>query len=253
MTANQGPKQAREQSARATAADATADGTVAETASESAAAESTSADAAAEADALVAANGSASAKAPAPLQPSDAGEPPAREPDDPGADGARWRRRFVLVAVAVVAVVAGVIGSWAYNIGFASRAADNSAIMRSGADPSTFLNPTSDRHSVVLPVANNSPDAVTVVGAYIQADQSIKWNGDEISIPAGQTANVVMVTPDSCPVTVLPQLQPAQAEVYLRVTTVNGKPHGITLAYTGVVAYAVAECQIANAAAGIAP
>jgi hypothetical protein len=280
VSANQDPKQGREpEPVRAATADAASEGAVVDAASESTAAETAatettatgtvrseqaeqpaaggaeaaSADAAAEAAALVAANGSAIAKAPAPPQLSNAGEPPAREPADAGAGGARRRRRFALIAVAALGVIAGVIGSWAYNIGFVSRAADNSAIIRTGADPSTFLNPTSDQHSVVLPIANNSPDAVTVVDLIMLAEPSIKWNGDEVTIPAGQTADVVMVTPGSCPVTVLPQLQPAQAQVYLRVTTVNGKLHGITLSYSGVVAYALAECQIANAAAGIAP
>jgi hypothetical protein len=216
-------------------------------------AKAATAEGAAEASVLTAANGSAAANAPALPQVSNAGEPPTREPAGTGGDGRRRRKRFVLVAVALAGVIVGVVGSWAYNIGFMSRAADNSAIIRTGADPTTFLNPPLDRHSVVLPIANNSPDAVTVVGLIMLAEPSIKWNGDEVTIPAGQTANVVMVTPSACPVTVLPQLLPADAQVYLRVTTVNGKLHGITLTYSGVVAYALAECQIAMAAAGEAP
>ena len=202
---------------------------------------------------VTAANGSVSAKAPAGPRASSAGEPPAHEPAAAGGGGGRRRRRVVLLAVVVAAVIAGAMGSWAYNIGFVSRAADNSAIIRTGADPTTFLHPLSDRHSVVLPVANNSPDAVTVIGLTLPADINIAWDGAEVTIPAGQTADVVMVTPDYCPVTVLPQLQPAQAQVTLRVNTVNGKPHGVSLDYSGVLAYAVAECQIAEAAAGNAP
>lgn len=154
------------------------------------------------------------------------------------------RRRVQGVAVlAALGVAAGIAGSWVYNSGYRARAADNQAIIVTGADLPQFVDRAASTHKITMPIANDSPYAVTVYEVEFSNAPDFTWDGDEAVIQPGQTNYLTVTTPASCPVAIPPGRMPtdvAQAVVHLR--TISGGPHGIRLGFSGVLGYAVKQC-----------
>jgi hypothetical protein len=171
---------------------------------------------------------------------------PALDGTDPQAGPGRLSRRRRMQGVAVlsaVGVIAGVGGSWAYNSGYRTRAADSSAIIVTGADLPQFVDHAASTHEITMPIGNYSPYAVTIYQVEFTNAPDFAWNGDNAVIQPGQTAYLTITTPASCPVDVPPGRMPsnvAQATVHLR--TVSGGSHGIKLGFSGVLGYAVKQC-----------
>jgi hypothetical protein len=151
-------------------------------------------------------------------------------------------RRYGLIGLAVLGLVVGVAGSWIYNSGYKTRAANNSAVIRSAADPSTYVTP-GNFTELTVPIRNDSPDAVTVVGLTLPDASRILWDGKQTVIPAGSTAYLHVKTPSSCAAIPHPLTSASSVSVTLRVTTANGKPHGgLRAAVSGVIEYAADYC-----------
>lgn len=154
-------------------------------------------------------------------------------------------RRYGLIGLAVLGVAAGVAGSWVYNSGYKTRAANNSAVIRSAADPSTYVT-GGDYTELTVPIRNDSPDAVTVVGLTLPDAPRILWDGKQTVIAAGSTAYLHVKTPSNCAAVPHPVAKPSSVNVTLRVVTENGKPHGgLRAAVSGVIQYAADYCAVA--------
>jgi hypothetical protein len=166
---------------------------------------------------------------------------------DPAATAPRRRtwKTWMAIGLAAVGLAGGIAGSWVYNNGYRSRAADDSAIIVSGADLPTFAGHGSDRSEITMPVTNDSPDTVKIFQVQFVNAPTLTWQGPDTVIPAGKTAYLTVRASADCPVTVAPGPIPTTlARALLHVQTTSGKPHGINLYYSGVLAYAAWECGL---------
>ena len=154
------------------------------------------------------------------------------------------RRRVQGVAVLVaLGVAAGIAGSWVYNSGYRTRAADNQAIIVTGADLPQFVDRAASTHKITMPIANDSPYAVTVYKVEFSNAPDFAWDGDNAVIQPGQTNYLTVTTPASCPVAIPPGRMPTNvAEAVVHLRTISGGPHGIRLGFSGVLGYAVKQC-----------
>jgi hypothetical protein len=167
------------------------------------------------------------------------------------------KRTRLLVLIPVVAVL-GAVGGWRYNTTEPARAADDSAVIRSGADPSIVLgtNTTAGTVRVTMPFRNDSPYKVTLTSLILPYASQLVWDGAAMTLQPGQTGYPVIDVPASCMTGVLaPGVRPAQTtppkrtviqeeviDVYLKVNTINQKSHGITLGATGALETAAYNC-----------
>jgi len=157
-------------------------------------------------------------------------------------------RRYGVIGLAVLGVAIGVAGSWVYNSGYKTRAANNSAVIRSAADPSTYVAP-GNYTELTVPIRNDSPDTITVVGLTLPDAPRILWDGKQTVIPAGSTAYLHVKTPSNCAAMPHPLAGASSVNVTLRVTTANGKPHGgLRAAVSGVIQYAADYCAASPSA-----
>ncbi|HEU5332576.1 MAG TPA: hypothetical protein VFU73_07430 [Actinocrinis sp.] len=163
---------------------------------------------------------------------------------DPEARRLSRRRRLQGMAVlAVVGVGTGITGSWMYNSGYRARAADNQAIIVTGADLPQFVDHAASSHKITMPIANDSPYAVTVYEVKIDNAPDFTWDGDNAVIQPGQTNYLTVTTPASCPVALPAGRMPSDiAATEVRLHTISGGPHKINLGFSGVLGYAVKQC-----------
>jgi len=169
------------------------------------------------------------------------------EPEEAGAGQAvslARGRRYGLFGLAVLGLAVGVAGSWIYNSGYKTRAANSSAVIRSAADPSTYVT-AGDYTELTVPIRNDSPDAITVVGLTLPDAPRILWDGKQTVIAAGSTAYLRVKTPSNCAAVPHPLESASSVNVTLRVLTENGKPHGsLRAAVSGVIQYAADYCAL---------
>jgi hypothetical protein len=158
------------------------------------------------------------------------------------------RRRRVGVALLVaVAAIAGAVGSWVYNHGYKVRAANNSAIIRSGADLSTYVSP-GDYTAVTVPIRNDSPYQVTVIGLTVPNAPKLVWDQQHVVIPPNTTTNLRMFTRGECEAAPHALKQRGPVTVVVRVLTINGKMHGsLQELINGAIQYADDRCAIPSA------
>lgn len=163
--------------------------------------------------------------------------------DSGSARTSRRRRMQGVAALSAVGVIAGVGGSWWFNSGYRSRAADNQAIIVTGADLPQFVDRAASSHRITMPITNDGSYPVTVFEVEFTNAPDFTWDGDNAVIQPGQTNYLTVTTPASCPVALPPGPMPtnvAKATVHLR--TISGGPHGIKLGFSGVLGYAVQQC-----------
>ncbi len=162
------------------------------------------------------------------------------------------RRRRVGVAVLVaIAAVAGAVGSWVYNHGYKVRAANNSAVVRSGADLSTYVSP-GDYTAVTVPIRNDSPYDVTVIGLTVPNAPKLQWDNLRTVIPPNTTANLRLYTRGECEAAPHALKQRGPVTVVVRVLTVNGKMHGsLQELINGAIQYADDRCAIPSASESV--
>ncbi len=177
------------------------------------------------------------------------------EAAEPGADrlaSSVGRRRRVGVAVLVaIAAVAGAVGSWVYNHGYKVRAANNSAVVRSGADLSTYVSP-GDYTAVTVPIRNDSPYDVTVIGLTVPNAPKLQWDNLRTVIPPNTTANLRLYTRGECEAAPHALKQRGPVTVVVRVLTVNGKMHGsLQELINGAIQYADDRCAIPSASESV--
>ena len=172
------------------------------------------------------------------------GNPDAAGPADAEAGRmSRRRRRQGAAVLAAIGVGAGIAGSCVYNSGYRTRAADNQAIIVTGADLPQFVDHAASTHKITMPIGNDSPYAVTVYEVKIDNAPDFTWDGDNAVIQPGQTNYLTVTTPASCPVALPAGRMPSDvAAAQVRVHTISGGPHRINLGFSGVLAYAVKQC-----------
>lgn len=141
-------------------------------------------------------------------------------------------RRGLLIALAVLALIAGVAGSWAYNRGVTSRQNNDTVLLHAAADPSTYVSP-GDYYRVTVPVRNDSPFAVTIVGLYLPSAPKILWDGAWTQIPSGGTALLKVDAPSGCPAIPHTLKHTGFVPVLMRVVTVNGNSHPSLRTFVG--------------------
>lgn len=158
------------------------------------------------------------------------------------------RRRRVGVAVLVaLAAIAGAVGSWVYNHGYKVRAANNSAVIRSGADLSTYVSP-GDYTAVTVPIRNDSPYQVTVIGLTVPNAPKLFWDHQQVVVPPNTTTNLRMYTRGECEAVPHALKQRGPVTVVVRVLTINGKMHGsLQELVNGAIQYADDRCAIPSA------
>jgi hypothetical protein len=151
-------------------------------------------------------------------------------------------RHKVMLALAVPAAAVGVAGSWHYNAGYQGRASNNSAVIRSGADLSTYVTPGS-YDEVRVPIRNDSPEAVTITGLRFPDAPRIAWNGTPVLVQPGATVYLNVTTPSNCPASPHALKDKDPVDVAVRAVTMNGKTHGsLRTAVSGVIQYAADYC-----------
>jgi hypothetical protein len=175
-------------------------------------------------------------------------QPGAAAADD---DGARQqagrltarRRTWGIAVLVAIGLAAGIWGSWAYNAGFRARAADDSAIIVAGADRPAFVDQSSGGYRITMPVSNYSPYTITVYNVQFINATGMSWDGKNGVIRPGETVNLTVTAPTDCVLNLAPNPMPTKlADAYVHVRTLNGKQHGISLYYSGLLMYAVHQC-----------
>lgn len=158
------------------------------------------------------------------------------------------RRRRVGVAVLVaLAAISGALGSWVYNHGYKVRAANNSAVIRSGADLSTYVSP-GDYTTVTVPIRNDSPFPVTVIGLTVPNAPKLIWDHQQVVVPPNSTTNLRVYTRGECEAAPHALKQRDPVTVVVRVLTINGKMHGsLQELINGAIQYADDKCAIPSA------
>lgn len=153
------------------------------------------------------------------------------------------RRTWGIVVLAALGLAVGIWSSWVYNAGFRARAADDSAIIVAGADRPAFVDQSSGGYRITMPVSNYSPYTITVYEVQFIGATGMKWDGKNGVIRPGQTVNLTVSAPSDCTLDLAPNPVPTKlADAYVHVRTLNGKQHGITLFYSGLLMYAVHQC-----------
>ena len=164
-----------------------------------------------------------------------------------------------LVALIVVVAGAGAVGGWRYNATAPLRAADDSAVVRTGADASVVVpsqTPAPGYATVTMPFRNDSPYAITLTSLTMPFATALTWDAQPLTLQPGQTGYPLVEVPTSClagfpadgsgPARTPPPTRPASDSVlpavYLKVTTVDGKEHGITLGANGALEAATYNC-----------
>ncbi|HEV2634774.1 MAG TPA: hypothetical protein VGX23_06475 [Actinocrinis sp.] len=164
----------------------------------------------------------------------------------------RW---FVLIPV--VAVAGGVWGGY-YNATEPARAAQDSAVIRAAADVSVAVPAadTSDSRAVTMPFRNDSPDPVTLTSLILPFADQMTWTPVQMTLQPGQTGYPLVMVPAQClsglpaagsgPLRTAPVKHSATEQqvttVYMKVNTIDGNTHGITLGATGALAVAAYNC-----------
>lgn len=158
------------------------------------------------------------------------------------------RRRRIAVGVLMgLAAIAGAVGSWVYNHGYKVRAANNSAVIRSGADLSTLVSP-GDYTAVTVPIRNDSPYQVTVIGLTVPNAPKLQWDDLQTVIPPNSTANLRLYTRGECQAVPHALKQSGPVTVVVRVLTINGNMHGsLQELINGAIQYADDRCAIPSA------
>jgi hypothetical protein len=165
-----------------------------------------------------------------------------------GGEAAGRQRRWVVVALVAVGLIAGIGGSWWYNTGYRTRSASDSAIIVTGADSPSFVD--QGGHTISMPLANDSPYPVTIHQVQFTDYPGITWDGKNAVIQPGETAYLTMRTPAGCSIDLTPETVPtALAKTSVHVFTHNGHLHGINLSYGGLLMYAVDQCGSPTATA----
>lgn len=159
---------------------------------------------------------------------------------------AKRRRRAGLIALSVIAIIAGVLGSWAYNRGVQTRQDRDTAIIRAGMNPSTYVTP-GDYDNMTVPIRNDSPYAVTVIGLYVVSAPKLSWNSAWTVIQPGATANLHVMAPYGCSAIPHTLKHIGAVPVLLRVLTANGNSHAsLRTSISGVIQYAADYCAKAT-------
>ena len=179
-------------------------------------------------------------------------EPGTAEPVAADLASSVGRRRRVGVAVLVaIAAISGAVGSWVYNHGYKVRAANNSAVIRSGADLSTYVSP-GDYTAVTVPIRNDSPFDVTVIGLTVPNAPKLQWDNLRTVIPPNSTANLRLFTRGECEAAPHALKQRGPVTVVVRVLTINGKMHGsLQELINGAIQYADDRCAIPSASESV--
>jgi hypothetical protein len=163
-------------------------------------------------------------------------------PDAAAPRQVKQRRRRGLIVLAVLAIIAGVAGSWTYNRGAPTRQDRSAAIIRAAIDPSTYVTP-GNYNDVTVPIRNDGPYAVTVTGLYLPTAPKIFWDGTWTVIQPGQTANLRVDAPFACPAIPHTLKHTAAVPVLLRVQTIDGGSHAsLRTSISGMIQYAADYC-----------
>jgi len=152
-----------------------------------------------------------------------------------------------MLALAVLAAIGGVAASWSYNSGYKTRAANDSAVIRSGADLSTYVTP-GQYTEVTVPIRNDSPEAITITGLRLPTAPSITWSGEPVVVQPGTTVYLHAATPSNCPAIPHALKHAGPVSVIVRAVTSNGRTHGtLRAAVSGVIQYAADTCAVPTA------
>lgn len=169
--------------------------------------------------------------------------------------------KWVGTSVLILGVAAyGAVGGWRYNATEPLRAADDSAIIRTAADPSVILSTHVPVYSgyvaVTMPFRNDSPYTIQLASLILPFATQLTWDGMPLSLQPGQTGYPIVEVPANClagfpaagsgPARTPPPKRPTGGSdlpaVYIKVTTVDGKTHGITLGSNGALEAATWAC-----------
>jgi hypothetical protein len=158
------------------------------------------------------------------------------------APSVKRRRRGGLIVLAVLALVAGVVGSWAYNRDLSARQTNDTAAVRAATDPSTYVTP-GDYSEVTVPIRNDGPLAITVIGLYLPTAPRLLWDGAWTVIQPGATAELRVQAPFGCSAIPHTLKHAAAVPVLLRVQTANGNSHAsLRTTVNGMIQYAADYC-----------
>jgi hypothetical protein len=154
------------------------------------------------------------------------------------------RRRLGLIALSTLALIGGVAGSWAYNDGLPTRQNQDTATIRAAMDPSAYVT-SGDYNDMTVPIRNDSPYAVIVVGLDLPTAPRILWNSAWAIIQPGTTAYLEVTAPYGCPALPHTLKHAGAVPVLLRVLTTNGDSHAsLRTSVSGVLQYAADYCAV---------
>jgi hypothetical protein len=165
--------------------------------------------------------------------------------------GAALRRHKVLVALAVLAAIIGAASSWKNNGGFRTRAANDSAVIRSGADLSSYVAP-GIYTELTVPIRNDSPYAITIIGLSVPNAPRLAWHGSPVRVQPNATVYLRITTPSACAAVPHALKSSGPVTVAVRALTVDGKMHGsLRATENGVIQYAYDYCAVPTNSASV--
>jgi hypothetical protein len=179
---------------------------------------------------------------------TDGGETAVVEPPE------RLRRIFrgprTLIALAAAAALAGSVGAWKYDAGLRNEPKDNNvAMIGSGADLSSYVS-QGVYTEMTVPIRNDSPDAITIVGLKVLAAPRLAWEGPAVRVQPGSTVFLRVKAPDDCPAVPHRLKSRGAVTVLVRVETVNGRVHdSLRAGDYGVIQYAYDYCAVHHVSA----
>lgn len=169
------------------------------------------------------------------------------------------KRAKISAVILIIMIIGGLLG-WNYNRTAPARAANDSAVIRAGADVSTVVGTdsvgTTGVVAVTAPFRNDSPYPVTLNSLILPYAAQLVWQGEAMTVQPGETGYPLVDVPASClaglpaagsgPVRSTPPSRSAAQNqlptIYLKVNTVDGKTHGITLGANGALEVAAFNC-----------
>ncbi|HEV2344104.1 MAG TPA: hypothetical protein VGS97_08430 [Actinocrinis sp.] len=161
-----------------------------------------------------------------------------------GATESTHRGRRGLIVLGVLALIVGAASSWAYNAGLPTRQDRDDAVIRASTNPSTYVTP-GDYNNLTVPIRNDSPYAVTIVGLSLPTAPRIEWNGAWTVVQPGETVSLEVNAPFGCAAIPHTIMHPAAVLVLLRVQTVDGATHYSMRTFIGgALQYAADYCAI---------
>jgi hypothetical protein len=147
-----------------------------------------------------------------------------------------------IAALAVVAIILGVVIGIAWNNGRTNRDTAKDLLINNAADPSTYVFHGDTPVGFTVPLRNDSPFTVTLTYLHVPGMPKASWSGTATKIQPGATAAVAVTAPPGCVVKTGQPLPFHTVVVWLIVRSANGDSTKLTLSVPGIAQSVQQQC-----------